>query len=44
MLGSDLCFDMSYERPVEVVMEHPGLDSAQRASILGGNAARLLRL
>ena len=43
MLGSDFCFDMSYERPVDVVMEHPGLDDEQRALILGGNA-RLLGL
>ncbi len=44
MLGSDFCFDMSYEEPVEFIKSHPGLDAAQRDLILGGNAARLLGL
>ena len=44
MLGSDFCFDMAYERPVDVVMQHPGLDDERRAQILGGNAQRLLNL
>ena len=44
MLGSDYCFDMGLDRPVEMVLEHPGLsDGAQRA-ILAENARRLLRL
>jgi len=42
MLGSDFCFDMSYERPVEVVTGLPGLSEADKALILGGNAARLI--
>lgn len=44
MLGSDFCFGMGYDRPVEVVTEHPALDEPARAQILGGNARRLLRL
>jgi aminocarboxymuconate-semialdehyde decarboxylase len=44
MIGSDYCFDMGYEKPVEVVTGLPGLSRAERAKILGGNAARLLRL
>jgi aminocarboxymuconate-semialdehyde decarboxylase len=42
MLGSDFCFDMGYERPVEVVTSHPELSEADKARILGGNAAGLL--
>jgi aminocarboxymuconate-semialdehyde decarboxylase len=43
MLGSDYCFDMGYEDPVEVV---DGLDIGdnERRLILGGTAARLLKV
>jgi aminocarboxymuconate-semialdehyde decarboxylase len=44
MIGSDYCFDMGYERPVEVVTGLRGLRAADTARVLGGNAARLLRL
>lgn len=44
MLGSDYCYAMGYDRPVEVVSEHPRLDAEQRRLILGGNAERLLRM
>ena len=44
MVGSDYCFDMGYERPVEVVTGLRGLSRADQAKILGANAARLLRL
>jgi aminocarboxymuconate-semialdehyde decarboxylase len=44
MIGSDYCFDMGYERPVEVVTRLRELTQAERAKILRGNAARLLRL
>ena len=43
MLGSDYCFDMGYERPVEAVTALK-LSRNDREKILHGNAARLLRL
>jgi aminocarboxymuconate-semialdehyde decarboxylase len=43
-MGSDYCFDMGYERPVEVITRLQELTRADRGKILGGNAARLLRL
>jgi aminocarboxymuconate-semialdehyde decarboxylase len=43
LLGSDYCFDMGYQNPVEVVREL-GLASGDRDLILGGTAARLLRI
>lgn len=42
MLGSDYCFDMGYERPVEIVSGHPELSDHDKSLILGGNARRLL--
>jgi len=44
MLGSDYCFKIGYDRPVEVVTRLAGLSRADQARILGGNAARLLRI
>jgi len=44
MLGSDYCYAMGYERPVEVVTQHPRITDAERGLILHGNAERLLRL
>lgn len=44
LLGSDFCFDMSYERPVEFVTEHAGLSKTDQERILSGNARRLLGL
>ena len=43
MLGSDYCFDMGYERPVEF-LDHINISSAKRRMILGENAARLLKV
>jgi aminocarboxymuconate-semialdehyde decarboxylase len=43
MLGSDYCFDMGYERPVEAVTALK-LSRSDKEKILHGNAARLLRL
>ena len=43
MLGSDYCFPIGYERPVEAV-EELRLSSEQRKMILGGTAAKLLKI
>jgi aminocarboxymuconate-semialdehyde decarboxylase len=43
LLGSDYCFDMGYDRPVQF-LEQINLTTTQRKMILGGNAARLLKL
>ncbi len=43
LLGSDYCFDMGYEQPVRFVNQLE-LSSAQRGMILGGSAARILKL
>jgi aminocarboxymuconate-semialdehyde decarboxylase len=43
LLGSDYCFDMGYERPVQF-LEQISLSGAQRNMILGGNAARILKV
>ena len=42
MIGSDYCFDLGYERPVQVVTSLPRLTRTDQAKILGGNAAKLL--
>lgn len=44
MMGSDYCFPIAYERPVEIVTANPELGPGARAAILAGNARRLLRL
>jgi aminocarboxymuconate-semialdehyde decarboxylase len=43
LLGSDYCFDMGYERPREII-DALKLRPADRDSLYGGNAARLMRL
>ena len=43
-MGSDCPADMSYTRPVDVVERLGELSSNERDGILGGNAARLLKL
>lgn len=42
MLGTDHPFDMGQDHPLDFVGSVPGLSQADRAAILGGNAARLL--
>jgi predicted TIM-barrel fold metal-dependent hydrolase len=44
LMGSDYCFPIAYERPVEVVTGHPGLDDKTKHDIVEGNARRLLGL
>jgi aminocarboxymuconate-semialdehyde decarboxylase len=44
VLGSDYCFDMGSDRPVQAVTRLPKLGAADRARILSGNAVRLLGL
>jgi len=43
MTGSDYCFDMGYQRPLEIV-ETLRLSPEERKMILGGTAAKLLRI
>jgi aminocarboxymuconate-semialdehyde decarboxylase len=43
MLGSDYCYDVGYTDPVQVV-EELRLNSEQRKMILGGTAAKLLKI
>ena len=43
MLGSDYCFPVGYDRPVEVV-EDLRLSSDQRKMILGATAAKILKI
>ena len=44
VMGSDCPADMSYTRPVDVVERLDGLSASDRDGILGGNAARLLKI
>lgn len=44
LLGSDYPYDMGDDDPVGSVMAVDGLDEKDRALVLGGNAARLLKL
>ena len=44
MMGSDYCFPIAYERPVQVVTEHPTWLPEQKSMILEGNARRLLKI
>jgi aminocarboxymuconate-semialdehyde decarboxylase len=44
LMGSDYCFPIAYERPVEVVTDHPHLDEKTKSGIVEGNARRLLKI
>jgi aminocarboxymuconate-semialdehyde decarboxylase len=44
LLGTDYPYDMGEEDPVGLVDRTPGLSGEDKALVLGGNAARLLRL
>ena len=43
MMGSDYCFPVGYDRPVEIV-EDLRLSTDQRKMILGGTAAKILKI
>jgi aminocarboxymuconate-semialdehyde decarboxylase len=43
MMGSDYCFPVGYDRPVDVV-EDLHLSAEQRKMIQGGTAARILKI
>lgn len=44
MMGSDYCFPIAYEHPVEIVTANPHLSADAKQAILWGNARKLLRL
>jgi aminocarboxymuconate-semialdehyde decarboxylase len=44
MMGSDYCFPIALERPVETVTGHAGFSPDEQALIVEGNARRLLGL
>ncbi|HSJ50857.1 MAG TPA: amidohydrolase family protein [Actinomycetota bacterium] len=44
LLGSDYPYDMGVDDPVGIVQAVEGMDEKERALVLGGNAARLLKL
>ena len=43
MVGTDYGFDWE-KHPVDLVLNTPGLSSADKIAILGGTASKLLRL
>ena len=44
VIGTDFGFPIASMTPVDTVLQTPGLTAAEQKAILGGNAARLLRL
>jgi len=44
LLGTDYPYDMGVEQPVEFIGGTPGLSAADKNRIMGGNAARLLKI
>lgn len=44
LMGSDCPADMSYTQPVDVVERLSALSRSERRAVLGGNAARLMKL
>ncbi|TMH10732.1 MAG: amidohydrolase, partial [Betaproteobacteria bacterium] len=44
LLGTDYPFDMGEEDPVGLINSVPRLPSAEKERIMGGNAARLLKI
>jgi len=44
LMGSDYCFPIAYEQPVDIVENHPHLDDAQKNAIVEANARKRLRI
>jgi len=44
LMGSDYCFPIAYEQPVEIVNRHPRLDEPTKRRIVEQNARQLLKL
>ena len=44
VLGTDYPYDMGMEHPVDFIGGTPGVSAADKARIMGGNAARLLKI
>lgn len=44
LMGSDYCFPVAYEQPVDIVDRNPALDTATKEAIISGNARKLLGL
>lgn len=44
VIGTDFGFPIASTTPVELVLQTPGLSAEEQTAILGGNAARLLKL
>ncbi len=44
LLGTDYPYDMGMEHPVEFIGGTPGLSTKDKNEIMGGNAARLLKI
>lgn len=44
MMGSDYCFKLGYDRPVEVVTHRPQMTDQEKKMVLRGNAERLVGL
>jgi aminocarboxymuconate-semialdehyde decarboxylase len=44
VIGTDFGFPIASSTPVDLVLQTPGLTPEEQTAILGGNAARLLKL
>ena len=44
VIGTDFGFPIASSTPVDTILQTPGLTAAEQIAILGGNAARLLKL
>jgi aminocarboxymuconate-semialdehyde decarboxylase len=44
LMGSDYCFPIAYEQPVELVENNPTLDGSAKEAVICGNARKLLKI